>query len=152
MEVFGHGDGNWDVEGIAICGAGVEDEMAGDGACGDMDGGAGGAAEGDGGGDVADGGAGDVSAVGVEVLVVDVDLATGHGGDGSDVVEMRGVGLVGRQEGAEGGHTEVSVDGSGWECKCEGVTVIKTIKTDTSGTGSNCRFLFGLISYQFLSS
>jgi len=40
------------------------------------------------------------------VLAVDVDFSTGHGGDGRDTVEMRGRGvrLIGRQEGAKGGH------------------------------------------------
>jgi hypothetical protein len=44
--------------------------------------------------------------MGVEMLAVDVDLATGHGGDGREVVEMRGggVGFVRRQERAERGH------------------------------------------------
>jgi len=68
--------------------------------------------------DVADGGAGDVCAVGVEVLAVDVDLATGHGGDGSHAVEMRGrgVGFVGREERAEGGHVRFSVARCATEC------------------------------------
>src|SRR5437899_1362864 len=118
MKIFCHGDGDAEVEGIALGAAAVEDEVAGDGAFGDMDGGAGGAAEGDGGSDVADGGAGDMSAVGVEVLAVDVDLATGHGGDGREAIEMRGrgVGFVGRQEGAEGCHAGFSVDGRATEC------------------------------------
>jgi hypothetical protein len=66
----------------------------------------------------------------VEVLAVDVDLATGHGGDGRDAIKMRGwcVGLLGRQERTEGRHAEVSVDGRAGECKCEGVTVIKSDK------------------------
>jgi hypothetical protein len=109
MKIFRHGDCDAQVEGVALCSAAVKDEVAGYCAFRYMDGGASGAAEGDGGGDVADGGARDVSSEGVEALAVDVDLATGHGGDGRDAVQMRGrgVGLVGREERAKGGHSEV---------------------------------------------
>lgn len=93
----------------------MKDEVAGDGALGDADGGTGGAAEDDGGGDVAYGGMGDLGGPGVEVVTVDVDGASWHGGDWGDPVEMWGVGLVGSEEGAERGHgLMASVDG------CEG--------------------------------
>jgi hypothetical protein len=47
-----------------------------------------------------------VGAVGFEVLAVDVDLATGHGSDGRDAVEMRGrgIGFFRIQKRTKGGH------------------------------------------------
>ena len=109
MKIFRHRNGDAKVERIALCCAAVKDQVAGDCAFGNMHGGAGGAAEGDWGGDISDGCAGDMRAVGVEVLAVDVDLATGHSGDWAKVVEMRGrrVGFVGSQKRAERGHGEV---------------------------------------------
>ena len=44
VEIFRHGDGDADVERIAFCCVAMEDEIAGDGAVGDADGGAGGTA------------------------------------------------------------------------------------------------------------
>ena len=45
--------------------------------------------------------------MGVEVVAVEVDLATWHRGEGADGVEVRTceVGFVGGEEGAEGRHT-----------------------------------------------
>ena len=92
----------------------MKDEVAGDGAVGDADGGAGGAAEDDRCGDVADGRVGDFGGVGVEVVAVKVNLASGHSRWRRDAVEVRRVGLVVRQEGAERGHgLKASVDGRG---------------------------------------
>jgi hypothetical protein len=82
MKIFGHWDGDVNVERIAFGRAAVQDEISGDGAVGDADGGVGGAAEYDGSGDVADGGAGDVGAIGSEMVTVNVDLAARHGSDG----------------------------------------------------------------------
>ena len=50
MKIFGHGNGDVEIERIALGGAAAEDDIAGDGAFGDANGGAGGAAENDGGG------------------------------------------------------------------------------------------------------
>ena len=55
VEIFGHGDGYAEVEGVAGVAVAVEDELTWDGTLGDLNCGTGGAAEGDGGGDVADG-------------------------------------------------------------------------------------------------
>jgi hypothetical protein len=118
MQIFCHGNCDADVEGVAGGCAAVEDEIAGDRALGDADGGAGGTAECDGDSEVADGGARDVVAVRFEVLAVDVDFASGHGGEGRDAIKVRshGVWLVVRQEGAESRHTGFSVAGCAREC------------------------------------
>jgi len=106
VEVFGHGDGDAEVERIAGVAVAMQDEVAGDGAFGNLDGGPRRAAEDDGGGGVAEGGAGDSCAVRIEVRAVDIDLSAGHSCGWGDAVEvwLRGVGLVGHQECAQGGH------------------------------------------------
>ena len=113
VKIFGHGDGDAEVEGVALGGAAVKDEVAGDGAFGDVDGGAGGAAEDDGGGDVADGGAGDVGAVGSRCWPWMSISPPGMAARG--VTRSRcgagASGLSGVEEGAERGHgLRVSVD------------------------------------------
>jgi hypothetical protein len=65
MEIFGHGNGDAEGQGIAGVTVAVEDEISGDSALGDLNGGAGGAAQGDGGGGVAYGGAGELGGDGV---------------------------------------------------------------------------------------
>src|SRR5947209_17340703 len=97
------------MERVALGGAAVKDKVAGNRALGHMDGGAGGAAEGDRGCDVADGGAGNMRAARIKVLAVDVDLTAGHGGGGSEALEMRGrgVGSIVVQKRAKRGHSEV---------------------------------------------
>jgi len=132
VEILCYGDGDAEVERVAGVAAAVEDEVAGDGAFGDADGGAGGAAEGDRGGGVADGGAGEAGGEGVEMQAVNFNFASRHGRGGREAVEMRGGGGgFGVQEGTEGRHgygSGFSVVGCEGECKCHGVTVIKTIK------------------------
>ena len=96
MKIFGHGDGYAEVEGVAGVAVAVEDEFAGDGALGDLDGGSGGAAEGDWGGDVSDGDVGEAGQFWTEVGAVNFDFSTWHGGCGQDPVEVGG--LVGAEE------------------------------------------------------
>src|SRR5438067_1056279 len=60
MKIFRHRDGDPEMERIALGGAAVKDNVAGNRAFGHMDRGASGAAEGDRGCDVADGGAGNM--------------------------------------------------------------------------------------------
>ena len=78
MQVFGHWDRDAEVERIARLPVAVDNEVAGDRALGNLDGGAGGAAEEDGRGDIADGGVGDLGVLRCEVGSVEVDLAAGQ--------------------------------------------------------------------------
>ena len=105
VEIFGHGNGDAEVEGVAVSCAAVEDEIAGDGALGDADGGAGGAAEDDGGGDVADGGVGDLGGVGSRWWPWMSTSPPGMAARGVTRSRCGGAsGLSGRQEGTECGH------------------------------------------------
>ena len=87
--------------GIAVA---MEDEVAGDAAFRDTDGGAGVAGEGDWRGGVADGGVRDLLLLRAKVSAVDLDLATGHGRRRSEVLQMRGRWSFGLQEIEERGH------------------------------------------------
>ena len=76
----------------------MEDEVAGDGALGDADGGSGGPGEGDGSEGVADGGVRDMAGVRIEMGAVDLDLSAGHSCGGGEVIEMGCVGGRGVEE------------------------------------------------------